>query len=143
MRSAPALRLWQVGIDPGLDVGHDRFLDTGICGAEMLLPLPPGAIVAAGESFVFNNGQHHRQRRVGCGAPSTDLDGWAASSRSASSLSIPTGGTRNVRRSPKLPPPITVFKEPATLEIVPSFERLHPTDHGLHIDQGMIPVGTT
>jgi hypothetical protein len=39
---------------------------------------------------------------------------------------------------------MTVFKEPAghTLEIVPSFERLHATDHGLHIDQGMIAVGT-
>ena len=37
-----------------------------------------------------------------------------------------------------------VFKEPArvTLEIVPSFERLHASDHGLQIDQGTIAEGT-
>ena len=37
-----------------------------------------------------------------------------------------------------------VLKEPAgsTLEVVPSFERLHATDHRLQIDQGMITVGT-
>jgi hypothetical protein len=49
-----------------------------------------------------------------------------------------------VRRSPKLSPAMPVFKEPAgsTLEVVPSVERLHATDHRLHIDQGMIAVGT-
>jgi hypothetical protein len=58
--------------------------------------------------------------------------------------SAPTAGTRDERRSPKLSPTMPVSKEPAgsTLEVVPSFERLHATDHGLHIDQGMIAVGT-
>jgi hypothetical protein len=56
----------------------------------------------------------------------------------------PAAETRDVRRLPKLSPAMPVFKEPAgsTFEVVPSFERLHATDHGLHIDQGMIAVGT-
>jgi len=51
---------------------------------------------------------------------------------------------RYVRRSPKLSRAMTVFKEPAghTFEIVPSFERFHAPDHGVHIDQGTIADGT-
>ena len=49
-----------------------------------------------------------------------------------------------VSRSPKASRAMTVFKEPAghTLEIVPTFERFHAPDHGVHIDQRAIAAGT-
>jgi hypothetical protein len=58
--------------------------------------------------------------------------------------SVPAAETRYVSRTLQPPRAMSVLKGTAghTLEIVPSFERLHATDHGLHIDQGMIAVGT-
>ena len=67
-----------------------------------------------------------------------------ASVAAAVALSTPAAGTRDVRRSPKLSCAMPVLEEPTghTLEMVPSFERLHAPDHGLQIDQGTIAHGT-
>ena len=70
---------------------------------------------------------------------------WAGDCFDAPSLSqLRPRGTRDVRRSPKFPGAMTVFKKPAvrTPEVVPPFDGLHAPEHRVQILQGTIAVGT-